>query len=214
MAMKISIKSWFNGGILFEGEFGSMKLCLEAAVKTGAVLTGADLTGADLTGAVLTGAVLTDAVLTDAVLTGAVLTGADLTGAVLTGADLTGAVLTGADLTGADLTPIRDDIFAVLSSAPAEVPALLEALKTGKVDGSTYTGECACLVGTLAKAKGCTERQIEGLTPNSSRSAERFFMGIRKGDTPATNPASKLATEWVEDWLTRMRAAFGPVAAK
>ncbi len=200
--MKFQIKSWFNGGVLFEGEFGSMKLCVEAAVKTRADLTGADLTGADLTGAVLTRAVLTRAVLTRA----------DLTGAVLTGAVLTRAVLTDADLTDAVLTPVRDDLWAVLSSAPAEVPALLDALKSGNVDGSTYSGACACLVGTLAKARGCDENGIDGLRPNSSRPAERFFMGIRRGDTPATNQISKQASEWVEDWLTRMRAAFTSAA--
>jgi hypothetical protein len=231
--MKFEIKSWFNGKVLFSLECASMKLCVEAAVRARAVLTGADLTDADLTDADLTDAVLTDAVLTRAVLTDAVLTravltdadltradltDADLTDAVLTGADLTGAdltdaVLTGAVLTGADLTPIRDDLWAVLSSAPAEVPALLEALKSGRVDGSTYHGACSCLVGTLANAKGCDEYGIPGLAPNAARPAERFFAMIHPGDTPEKSQAAKIAAEWVEDWLGRMRGAFGTQAA-
>ena len=207
---------------------------LTRAVLTDAVLTDADLTGADLTGAVLTRAVLTDADLTDAVLTGAVLTRADLTravltdavltGAVLTRADLTDAVLTDADITRADLTdavltdaditdavltPIRDDIWAVLSSTPAEAEGLRLALIEGKVDGSTYEGECACLVGTLANVKHCNYTSIPGLKPNSARPAERFFLAIRPGHTPETSQLAKLAVAWIEDWLTRMRVAFG-----
>ena len=105
--MKIEIKSFFNGKVLFSGEFGSLKIAVEAAVSSGAVLTGADLTGAYLTGAYLTGAYLTGAVLRGADLTGAYLTGAYLRGADLTGAVLRGAVLTGAYLTGADGEPIK-----------------------------------------------------------------------------------------------------------
>jgi len=75
--MKIEIKCRWEGKILFSIATESIKLAVEAAVKSGAYLTGADLRGADLTGAYLRGADLR---------------GADLTGADLTGADLTGAV--------------------------------------------------------------------------------------------------------------------------
>jgi hypothetical protein len=94
------------------------------------------------------------------------------------------------------------------------VPALRDALLAGRVDGSTYERECCCLVGTLAKARGVPYTGIPGLRPNSHRPAECFFMAIRQGDTPTSNPASKLALEWVEDWLGRMRAAFGPAVAQ
>ena len=50
------IKSWMNGKVLFEGKFGSLKLCLVAAVKAGADLRGADLRGANLRKADLRGA--------------------------------------------------------------------------------------------------------------------------------------------------------------
>jgi hypothetical protein len=107
--MRIEIKSWLSGGILFEGEFGSLKVALEAAVKSranldGANLDGANLTGANLDGANLDGANLTGANLYWANLTRANLTGANLTRANLTGANLTRANLTGANLTGANLT--------------------------------------------------------------------------------------------------------------
>ena len=231
--MKFEITSRWSGAVLFSLETESMKLTVEAAIRTGAVLRGADLRGADLTGAVLTGADLTGAdltgadltgaVLTGAVLRGAVLTGADLTGAVLTGADLrgadlrgadltgavlTGAVLTGADLTGADLTPIRDDIWAVLSSSPAEVAGLRAAIAEGRIDGSTYEGACCCLVGTLANVRHCKYSDIPTLMPNASRPAERFFAAIKPGDIPENSQFSQLALEWVDLWLANMQAAF------
>ena len=203
---------------------------LTGAALRGAVLTGADFRGADLRGAVLKGAVLTganlrdadltgadlrDADLTDAVLWGAVLTGANLRDAVLRGADLTGADLTdadlrGADLRGADLTPIRDDLWAVLSAAPAEVSGLLAAIHEGRIDGSAYTGTCACLVGTIANIRGCEYTALSGLSANSGRPAERFFLALRPGDTPATSQTASLAADWIAEWLTRMCECFGP----
>ncbi len=193
------------GKVLWSGEAETVRDAIHAAIASRADLTGAVLTDADLTDADLTGAVLTDAVLTDADLTGAVLTDADLTGAVLTGAVLTGADLTRAVLTRAVLTPVRDDLWAVLSSAPAEVPALLAALKEGRVDGSTYSGECACLVGTLANARGCDYAAITGLRPNSSRPAEMFFLAILPGQTPENHEPSRIAAAWVEEWLANVR---------
>ena len=69
--MKFEIKSRWDSKILFELEIGSLKLCVEAAVKSGANLYGAnlsranlsraDLYGADLSGANLYGANLSRA---------------------------------------------------------------------------------------------------------------------------------------------------------
>jgi len=183
----------------------------------GADLRGADLIDADLIGANLSGAYLSRANLIGANLIGAYLIGADLSDADLSranliGANLIGAYLIGADLSDANLLPIRDDIWAVLSSAPAEVPGLIAALKDGRVDGLTYTGECACLVGTLANVRHTDEFGIESLSPNSLRPAERFFMGINKGDKPENNQFSALALQWCEEWYGRMQRAFGASA--
>jgi len=111
--MKIEIKSWINGKVLFTLECASWRVALEAAVKQGAYLQGAylqgeylqgaDLQGADLQGAYLKGAYLQGAYLKGAYLQGAYLQGADLQGADLKGADLQGAYLKGAYLKGADL---------------------------------------------------------------------------------------------------------------
>ena len=82
------IKHRDNGTVLFSRTCGSLKTCVEAAVKAGADLREADLYGADLYGADLYGANLY---------------GADLYGANLREANLREANLRGANLRGADL---------------------------------------------------------------------------------------------------------------
>jgi hypothetical protein len=187
---------------------------LRGAVLSGAVLRGAVLRDADLRGAVLRDAFLRDADLSDADLSGAVLRDADLSGAVLSGAvlsdaDLRGAVLRGADLRDADLRGFKYDFFDVLLRAPREVSALRAALVEGRVDGSTYEGPCACLVGTIANARGQSYRQLASISPDSSRPAERWFMGIREGDTPETNQISAIAVAWVDEFVGLLKNAQG-----
>jgi hypothetical protein len=215
--MKIEIKNRWTDAVIFthEGEDVTMRDVVLVAVRQGVSLSDADLSGAYLSGAYLSDADLSDADLSDADLSGASLRGADLSDANLSDADLSdadlsGASLRGADLSDANLTSIRDDIWAVLSSAPAEVPAVIAALKAGRVDGSTYSGECSCLVGTIARAREVGVDDIESLRPNSSRPAERFFMGIRSGDTPETSQFSALALAWTQEWHDRMTAAYAP----
>jgi len=164
-------------------------------------LWGANLKDADLYGANLTGAYLKDANLTYAYLAGANLTGANLKGANLTYADLYGANLKGTILSKANLDAIQVDYYDVLSRAPDEVPALLQALRDGKIDGSTYEGECACLVGTIAKVRKVSYTDMKTLKPNATRPAERWFTAIKKGDTPKTNPVAALVETWTEEWV-------------
>ena len=74
--MKLSILSRFNASLLFEyeSEEDSLKIALQAAVKSGANLYGANLYGAKLDGANLDGANLRSANLYDANLDGEKLT--------------------------------------------------------------------------------------------------------------------------------------------
>ncbi|HVL77609.1 MAG TPA: pentapeptide repeat-containing protein [Noviherbaspirillum sp.] len=95
--MKFEIKSRFTGTVLFSLECGSLKLCVEAAVKSGADLRGANLGDANLYGANLRGANLY----------GANLRGADLYGANLGDANLGDADLGGANLYGRKLSGSR-----------------------------------------------------------------------------------------------------------
>ena len=196
----------------------------------GADLSGADLSGADLSranlsranlngaylndtsliGAYLSGADLIGADLSGADLSGASLIGADLRGANLSGADLRGANLSGADLRGANLRPIIADLWFILSQARREVPAMVTALRTGNVDGSTYTGTCACLVGTLKNA-GAVDLPHAAESP-----AERWFMSIRKGDKPGDAStggfAAGKALEWIEQYCRLTGIALEPAA--
>ena len=90
----------------------------------------------------------------------------------------------------------------MLDAAPKEVAGLLAALKAGDVDGSTYEGECACLVGTIANVRGCDFKSLPGLVPNGDRPAEKWFLAIREGDTPRNSQVCAIAAKWVEEWLS------------
>jgi hypothetical protein len=162
---------------------------------------------ANLIGANLSSANLSRANLIDANLISANLSRANLSRANLIGANLIGANLISADLSDADLIAIRDDLWSVLDSAPAEVQAVRDALLTGKVDGSTYSGDCCCLVGTVANARGCYYSDLGGLQPNSSRPAERWFLAIRPGMTPDTNQVVHITVAWVDEWLAKASAS-------
>lgn len=163
-------------------------------------LKDANLKNADLLCAYLNDANLRDADLTDADLRGANLENADLGGANLTRANLDGANLESADLTNADLDTFKKDFFDVLLRAIPEIENLKNALINGKINGSTYAGECACLCGTLEKSN------IEEISERiaSLRDAERpievFFTLLKPGDTPENNYAAKVVMEWIEEF--------------
>ena len=195
----------------YRGQSGGDRARLDGARLVGARLDGASLDRASLDRASLDGASLVGASLVGARLVGASLVGASLDRASLVGASLDGASLDGASLDrarldGARLDPIRDDLYRVLDAVPAEVPALLAALREGRVDGSTYSGNCACLVGTIANARGCTYSAIPGLTPNADRPAERWFLAIRPG-LPVTHPVVAITIGWVERWMAGREVA-------
>ena len=103
--VKIEIKHWLTGSVLFEyeGINNTLEKTLRKAFSSGADLYGANLRGANLYGADLYGADLYGADLRGANLYGANLRGADLRGADLRGANLRGANLYGANLRGANL---------------------------------------------------------------------------------------------------------------
>jgi Pentapeptide repeats (8 copies) len=204
--MKIVIKNRWYDTVIFECKAGSIREACEKASTQNINLRSADLSGADLRSADLSGANLRSADLS----------GANLSGADLSGANLRSADLSGADLSGANLEPIRVDFFDVLlrASTNGEVLGLIAALKEGRVDGSTYEGECCCLVGTIANVKHCRYNAIPNLTPSSSRPAEIFFMAISKGDTPKTNNASAIALAWAEEFQSLMAIAKGHAAQK
>ena len=177
---------------------------LQCAYLQGANLQGANLQGANLQGADLQCAYLQGANLQCAYLQGANLQGANLQGADLQCAYLQGANLRGADLRGAKLDDIKDDLFKVLSVAKNEVLGFYDSLMRGLIDGSAYEGECACLVGTIAKVRHENYQNLGiDLRPDSNRPAERWFLGIQKGDTPQSNPISEITAEWAREFMDK-----------
>jgi uncharacterized protein YjbI with pentapeptide repeats len=228
----MKILNRFTNSVIFECEANTIKETVEAAVKQGvslrdANLSGADLRNANLSGADLSGADLRYADLRNANLSGAYLSGADfngahfsganlaranlsganlryadLSGADLSGADLRGASLNDANLSGANLSEIKEDYLAVLSVAKHEVVELYKAILSGRINGSTYSGECACLVGTIANIRHEDYRGLGiDLRPSSFRPAERWFTGIKKGDTPENNEVSAIVRDWTLEFM-------------
>ncbi|TXH18351.1 MAG: pentapeptide repeat-containing protein, partial [Hyphomicrobiaceae bacterium] len=159
-------------------------------------LSRADVSRADLSRADLSRADLSEANLSEADLSRANLSGADLSEANLSEADLSRA-----DLSGAKTKEIQMDLYRILDSAKAEVPGLYRALLDGKINGRVYKGECACLVGTIANIRGINYENLEGLTPDASRPAEKWFLAIKQGDTPENNPISALTAQWLEAFM-------------
>jgi hypothetical protein len=109
--MKIEIKNRFIGSIIFSIETDSIKLAVEAAIKSKADLSSADLSYANLRSADLSYADLSYANLSYANLSYANLSYANLRSADLSYANLRSANLRSADLRSADLS------YANLSSA-------------------------------------------------------------------------------------------------
>jgi len=189
---------------------------LGGAYLGGAYLGGAYLRDASLRGANLSGANLRDANLRGANLRGAnlrdaSLRGANLSDASLSDANLSGAYLSDAYLSGAYLRSIEADFRYILSRAHKEVPALIAALKDGRVDGSTYEGGCACLVGTLENAGA------DGLPHEGSSPAESWFAPISKGTKPGDDSEggfrSAKALEWAESYCRDTGLGFVPTGA-
>jgi hypothetical protein len=199
----------YTSALLYRSESATdLRAAVVEAAARGADLRDANLRDANLRGANLVGANLWGANLGGANLRGANLRGANLGGANLGDADLRGADLRDANLWGANLgganpaqiAEARADFFVVLDASPNEVPALLEALRSGKVDGSTYQGECSCLVGTIATARGCAYDEIPGIEPDSERPIERWFSHILPRHIPAINSHALHAELWITQW--------------
>ena len=203
---------------------------LSSADLSDANLSGADLRGADLSDANLSGADLSSANLSDANLSGADLSSANLSSADLYGANLYGANLRGADLSSADLSSanlryadlsyadlrsVKADFWAILTTARKEIPGLITAMREGRIDGSTYSGECACLVGTIANVRHVSADTLE---QDSRRPAEQWFLMINKGDKPGDDSgggfALQKALEWAEEYCALSGVKLPKVPAR
>jgi uncharacterized protein YjbI with pentapeptide repeats len=158
--MIFEIKSRWNGSVIFSLETKSMKLCVEAAVKSGADLGDANLEGANLVGANLGDANLGDANLGGADLKGANLRGANLGGANLGDADLRGADLGDADLRGAyGINPNRCTPLLLLLDQPGKIRAYK---LVNSEDEGPYNGGITYEIGKSYKVDGaCTDINVQ-----------------------------------------------------
>jgi hypothetical protein len=197
LAVKWAIKN--NEDLVGADLRGAYLVCADLR---GAYLVCADLVGADLVGANLVGANLVCANLRGANLVGAYLEDANLGDANLRGANLVGANLRGANLGGADLRTFKHDLWGILIRYKNEVPELVNYIKQGKIDGSCYSGECSCLMGTFAKIKNADIKDNEFSIKDVRSPAEQWFAMIKPGNTPENNFASKMALEWIEEFLS------------
>ncbi len=126
---------------------------------------------------------------------------ANLSSADLSYANLRHVNLNFANIRYADLSDIKKDFFEVLTVAKNEVVGIYDALIRGKINGSAYEGECACLVGTIANIRHEYHRDLKiKLKPNSNRPSEIWFLAIATGDTPSSNKVSDLTKEWIEEF--------------
>jgi hypothetical protein len=166
-------------------------------------LSSANLRSANLSYADLSSADLSYANLSSANFSSAHLRYADLSYADLSYADLRYANLSSANLRHADLALIIEDFYKFLDLAKAEVPTLYKSVWDGKIDGTQYQGECACLVGTIANARHINYENLGDLKPDASRLSEKWFLGIGEGDTPQNSPVSKLTAEWLEKYMEK-----------
>jgi hypothetical protein len=199
--MPYEIRNRYNNAVIHTNEAESRDDAIRSPIANGANLTRADLTGANLYQANLRYANLYQADLTRADLTRANLRYANLTEADLTEAELTRADLTYDQLVSANTRAIRADLYESLPALVHEIAAHRQLLMEGKIDGQVYEGACACFVGSIANIRGVKYRQMPDLIPNSSRPIERFYLAIRKGDTPETNAVSRLVVEWIDAWV-------------
>jgi hypothetical protein len=82
-----------------------------------------------------------------------------------------------------------------------EVLGLIDAMQNGKINGSVYSAECACLKGTLANVRGVS---VDAFEQDVNQPAEQWFLMIKEGDKPTDDSgggfALKMALEWAIDW--------------
>ena len=86
------------------------------------------------------------------------------------------------------------------------MPGLRLALVESRVDGSTYSGECCCLVGTIANVRACNYNDLDCIKPDADRPAERWFLGINPW-LSHRHPIVAITLEWIDEWTAKQAAA-------
>lgn len=115
-------------------------------------------------------------------------------------ADLINANLSGADLSwtiGWQTTEwarqAKQQLRYVLGYCRSEVPALIQKINAGEIDGTHYKGDCCCLTGSLGNDEAVLK--ILDYKKGLHNHSEQLFWQIRKNDTPESSEFSKMALE-------------------
>ena len=87
-----------------------------------------------------------------------------------------------------------------------ELLEIQKIIEVGKINGSTYTGENACLIGSIANIRKVDYRKMEGIYPDHLSPMEEFFKQIRPKDTPKNNIFSAIALLWIKKHIRSTRA--------
>jgi len=137
----------------------------------------------------------------DVAIAGDVTIGRGVSGDVAIAGDVGGAVWVSRDET--IVAAARADHDRILGEARAnEIRALRRALVEGRVDGSRYDGECACLVGTLEAVRGHGENSV--VRRDGGSPAERWYLSIHRVPA-ARHSMAAAAVEWIDDYLSAQR---------
>ena len=164
--MKFEIRHRYSGAVLFSLETESLKLCVEAAVKSRADLRGSDLSGSDLRGSDLRwsnlrGSNLRGSDLSGSDLRGSNLRGSDLRGSDLSGSDLRGSNLRGSDLSGSNLRGSNGKKITTISDRPlltlGPLGSRCDYLQAWLTDAGVYV-RAGCFWDTLPKFKSAVKK--------------------------------------------------------
>ena len=109
-------------------------------------------------------------------------------------------------ISDANLRGFKADLWMTLAQNRNEVPGLIRAIKEGRINGSQYEGECACLVGTIANIRHVP---VQSLESNSANPAERWFLMIKTGDIPGGTSGGSYAAQQALDWIYEWCAISG-----
>ena len=88
-----------------------------------------------------------------------------------------------------------------------DIQELKKRVIEGRIQGTQYAGECACLIGTLYQSEGLSDEQefakshIPYYECGTHNPSEQLFWQIRKGDKPETNQFSQIALDVINEVL-------------
>ena len=175
--MKFELRHRASGCVLFALETESLRLCVEAAIRSRASLSSANLPGADLSYANLSHT--------------------DLSGANLSGADLSGANLSGANLSGANLSGAKGAaaVIAKTRILPAGDIIGWKAVRTPR-----GTGIVKLLIPASAKRSHALGRKCRAEYADVLEAPEGAYTNAHGPRTEYVVGQRAMPNGWDEDW--------------